>query len=138
MAFFVLQEYPLGTFILFGDESFHFVVDEFGCLLAIGFVPLLLAVIVAEVGQLVTHAGIGYHAIGLLGYTFEVIHGSSRDVSGEELFGCTSAEDGTHLVEHLLLGSDLSFFGQVPCGAERLSARHDGHLHQGVGILQVP
>ena len=34
-----------------------------------------------------------------------------RDMSGEELFGCASSEDGAHLVEHLLLGCYLSLFG---------------------------
>ena len=42
MSLFVLLQHALGTFVLFGDECFHFVVDEFSSLLAIRLLPLLL------------------------------------------------------------------------------------------------
>ena len=50
MALLVLQQEALGALILLCDEGFHLVVDELGGLLAIGLLPLLLTVVVADVG----------------------------------------------------------------------------------------
>ena len=111
MPVLVFQQQLLGAGILLGNECFGLVVDEFGSLLAVGLVKLLLAVVVADVGQLVAHASIGNHAVSLLGHALQVVHGAGRDMSGEELFCCTSAKYRAHLIEHLLFGSYLSFFG---------------------------
>lgn len=56
----------------------------------------------------------------------------------EYFFGGASAEERAYVVEQYLRGHYLSFFGQVPCGAESLAARHDGYLHQRVAVAQMP
>ena len=138
MSVLMLKQHTLGAFVLLCDKCLHLVVDELSGLLAIRFVELLLAIVVADVRQLVAHAGIGYHAVGLLGDALEVVHRAGRDVSGEELFGCAAAQYSTHLIKHLLFSCDLSLFGQVPCRTQCLSAWYDSNLNQGIGILQVP
>ena len=138
MTLLILHEHALSTLILLSDERLHLIVDELGSLLAIGFVELLLTIIVADIGQIVTHTRKGYHAVSLFGHTLQVIHRTGRDASDKELLSSTSTQDSTHLVEHLLLGSDLSLLGQIPRSTERTATGHDGHLHQGVSILQMP
>ena len=139
VSFLVFGQNLLGAFVLLVHHPLHFLVDEFGGLFAIGTVEgIFVVVVVAQVGQLLAHAQVGYHAIGLLGDALQVVHGACRDTAQEEVFGSTSAQGGAHLVEHLLLGCDLPFFGQVPGGTQGPSARHDGHLDERVGILQQP
>ena len=54
------------------------------------------------------------------------------------IFGSTSAEQRANLVEDCLTGCDLPFFGEIPSGAESLSARHNCHLYKRVCVLKVP
>ena len=139
MALTVLLKQLLGTGILLVDHLEHFVVDNLCGGFGVGALELiLLVVVVADVGQLVAHSGVGYHAVGALGGPLEVVHSAGGDVSREEFFGGTSSEQRTELVEHLLLGGYLPLFGQVPCGSESLTARHDAHLYERVGIAAEP
>ena len=117
----------------------YLLVDGLGCSLGVGFLEVVfIVVIVAEVGQLVTHAHIGNHAVGLLGDAFQVVHRSAADMAGEEFLGSSPSQRGTHLVEHLLAGGDLALLGQIPGSAQGTATRHDGHLDQRVGVLQQP
>ena len=77
MTLLILQEHTFSTLILLGDEHLHLIVDEFGSLLAIGLLELLLTVIVADIGQVVTHTRKGNHSVSLLGHTLQVIHRTS-------------------------------------------------------------
>ena len=139
MAFALLGKQGLGTGILLGYHALHLGIYLACGILAIGALELVLVVVViAEIGQLVAHTHIGNHAVCLLGDAFQIVHGSGRDMAGEEFLGGTSAQGGTHLVQHLFLGGNLSFFRQIPCSTQGTSTGHYGNLHQRVGILQVP
>ena len=135
----VVAQYLLGAGILLGHELFDLLVNLLGRALGVGLGEVvLLVVVVAEVFQSLAHAQVGNHAVGALGDALQVVEGAAGDMAREELFGGPSGQRGAHLVEHLLLGGDAALFGQVPGGTEGLSARHDGHLDQGVGIFQQP
>ena len=139
VALLVLGEYLLGAVILLVYHLEHLLVYELGGAVGVGPLELVfLVVVVADVGQPVAHAGVGYHAVGALRGALQVVHGSRGDVPREEFLGGASSEQGAHLVEHLLLGGDLPLLGQVPGGSQGLSAGHDAHLHQGVGVLAEP
>ena len=139
VAFLVLGQNLFGTLILLAHHLQHLVVDDFGRRLRIGTLELILRIIIiAQVGQTVAHAGIGYHAVGLLGGALQVVHGACRDMSHEEFLGSTAAEQRAHLVEHGLLGLQHTLFGQIPGGTESLASGHDGDLHQRVGKLGEP
>jgi len=76
------------------------------------------AVIKAEVAQFVAEAVVGDHSIGLFGDLFEVVEGSRRNFSEDDLFGGAASEGGAESVEKLALGVELVFFGQIPGGAQ--------------------
>ena len=95
-------------------------------------------VVVAQVRQLLAHARIGNHPVGLLRHALQVVHGPRGDMADEQFLGSPSAQRGAHLVQHLLLRGNLPFFGQVPGSSQGPSARHDGHLDQRVGMFQKP
>ena len=138
MTFTILKQHTLSTLILLSDERLHLVVDKLCSLFAIGFVELLLRVVVAQIRQAVAHTGISNHAIGLLGDTLKVVHRTGRDAPDKEFLCGTTAQDSTHLIEHLLLGCNLTLFRQIPCSTEGTTTRHNGYLHQRIGILQMP
>ena len=56
----------------------------------------------------------------------------------EKFLGSASAEQRTHLVEHLFLRRNLAFFGQIPRCAEGLSAWHNRHFHERIGVFAEP
>ena len=59
-------------------------------------------------------------------------------MTGEEFLGCTSTHQRAHLVEHLLLGGNLSLLWEIPGCSECLTTRHDGNLDEWIGILAEP
>ena len=129
----------LGTCILFADKAAHFRVDLLSGFFRIRLSEIVFLIIVeAKVGKFAAHAEVSHHAVGTLRHALQVVERARGDVSGEYFFGCAAGERGADLVEHLLFRGDVALFGQIPCRAEGLSARHDGHLHQRVGVLQEP
>ncbi len=135
----LLRQQGFGAGILLGYHALHFQVYLLGGVFAIwALETIFVLVIIAQVGQLVAHAHVGYHAVGLLGDALEVVHSTRGHMTREQFLGGTSAQGGTHLVEHLLLGGYLSLLGQIPRCSQGTAAGHYGDLHQGVGILQVP
>ena len=93
MAFLVLGQYPLGTFILFVDHLQHLVVHDLGRRLGVWLLELVLGIVViADVGQLVAHAGKGNHAVGLLGGALQVVHRTGGDMADKQFLGSTSAQ----------------------------------------------
>ena len=59
-------------------------------------------------------------------------------MTGEEFLSGASSEQRAHFVEHLLLGGNLSFFRQIPCGAQCTTAGNDAHLDEWVGVFAEP
>ena len=138
------------TFLMFGqnllsssifvvDEFQHLVVDNLSGSFRIRTLELIfLIVVVADVRQSVAHTCISNHTESTLCGTLQVVHGTCRDMTCEEFLGSSTTQEGTHLVEHLLLCSDLSLFWHIPCSSKRLSTRHDAHLNQRISILAEP
>ena len=56
----------------------------------------------------------------------------------EQIFGCTSSEGSAHFVKHLLFGSDLTFFRQIPGSTQCTSAGNNRYLDQWICIFQQP
>ena len=135
----MLGEQLLGAFVLFVDHLQHFVVDHLCRSLRIGTLELiLLVVVVADVGQTIAHAGIDNHSESTLRGAFQVVHGSRGNVTSEQFLGSTATQQGTHLVEHLLLSGDLALFRQIPSGTKCLATRHNADLYQWVGKFAEP
>ena len=129
----------LGTVVLLVYHLQHLIVHNLGGCFRVGTLELiLLVVVIAQVGQTVAHAGIGHHAVSTLCGTLQVVHGSGGYVSGEELLCSASSQERAHLVKHLLLGGDGPFFWQIPCCAECLTAGHDAHFYQWIGVFAEP
>ena len=59
-------------------------------------------------------------------------------MTGEEFLGCTSTHQRAHLIEHLLLGGNLSLLREIPGCSECLTTRHDRNLDEWIGILTEP
>ncbi len=59
-------------------------------------------------------------------------------MTGEEFLGCTSTHQRAHLIEHLLLGGNLSLLRKIPGCSECLTTRHDRNLDEWIGILTEP
>ena len=135
----VLGEDLLGTLVLLIDHAQHLVVHDLGRRLGVRLLELVFGIVViADVGQLIAHAGEGNHAVGLLGGALQVVHGTCGDAADEELFGGAASEEGAHLVEHGLLGLEHTLFGQIPGSTEGLTARYDRDLDQRVGKFGEP
>ena len=93
MSLAVLLEYLLSACILVVDHLEYLVVHNLCRCLRVGTLELiLLLVVIADIGQSVTHAGIGYHAVSRLGSALQVVHSSCRYMSGEEFLGSTSTQ----------------------------------------------
>ena len=137
----MFEEDFLRAFVLFGNDSAHLFVYDTGGFFAIRFgktVFLSRGIIVREIRKFVAHTEVGDDSVSLLGNPFEVVGGSGRDAANEKLFGSSSSQCCTHLVEHSFFGGDLSFFGEIPCSTEGFSARYDSYFYKRVGILQEP
>ena len=94
MTVLVVSQYLLGTVVLLVDHLQHLIVHDLCGGFRIGTLELVFrVVVVADVGQLVAHAGVCYHAVGLLGGTLQIVHGTRRYVADEELLGSTSAQE---------------------------------------------
>ena len=59
-------------------------------------------------------------------------------MSGEQLLCSTASKQCTHLVEHLLFGRDLAFFGQIPRCTKGLTTRNYAHLYKRIGMFTEP
>ena len=139
MTFLVEEQQLLGTLVLFVDHLQHLVVHNLGRGLGVGLLEVVfLVVVVADVGQLVAHAGVGNHRVDGLSDALQVVHGTCGDMSGEEFLGSTSAQERADFVEHLFLGRNLTLFGHIPGCAEGTAAGHDGDLDQRVCMLAEP
>ena len=139
MSLLVLHEDVLGSGVLLVHHLQHFLVDLSGSCFRVGALEtIFVLIIVADVGQRLAHTQISHHAIGTLRGALQVVHGSGRDVPGEQFLGGSSTHQRAHLVEHLLLGGNLSLLGEIPGGTQCLSARHDGYLDKRVGVLAEP
>ena len=141
MAFGMFAQNILGALILFGDDTAHLFVDDAGALAAIWLAETIVltgGIVVAEVGELLAHAIIYYHCIGLLGDTLKVVGGTGGDSAEEKLFGRTATEGRAYLVEEGLGRGDLAFFGQIPCSAEGFASGHNCDLYKRIGIAQMP
>ena len=140
MPLLMFQKQFLAAFILLGYKGLYLLVNEFGSLVRIGFLECILisAAVIAQVGQFVTHAGVCNHAVGLFCDTFQVIHGTGRDMAGKEFLGGTSAQCGTHLVKHLLLGGYLTLLRQIPGCTQCTSAGYYCDLYERVGVFKEP
>ena len=68
----------------------------------------------------------------------EVVGGTRRDATEEDLFGGTTCERGAHLVAQSLGRGDLTLLGEVPSRTEGLASRYDGDLDQRIGVLEEP
>ena len=89
----MLREDFLGTIILLVDHAQHLIIHDLRRRLRIRFLELVLGIIVvADVRQLITHAGEGNHAVGLLGGALQIVHGTSGDTANEELLSCTASK----------------------------------------------
>src|SRR6185312_13062033 len=78
------------------------------------------------------------HGIGLFGNLLKVAQRAGRYFSEHYFFCSTSAKGSAHFICHLLSGSNLPFFRQVPCSTQRFTSRHNGYFHQWVSIFQYP
>ena len=88
----MLGQYLLGAGVLLVDHLQHLLVDHLGGGVGVGALELILSVVVvADVGQLVAHAGVGNHAVGLLRGALQVVHGARGDMAYEQLLGSASA-----------------------------------------------
>ena len=134
----IFGEDALGAGILLINELLHLLVDDARRLVGVGLLEGFLRVVVGEVGHPFAHAEEGHHAVGALSDALQVVEGTAGDAAEHHLFGSTTCQSGTHLVEHLFAGDDGALFGQIPSRAKTLSARYDGHLHQRVGVFQKP
>ena len=139
MTFLVFAEDVLGTIILFVNHHQHLVVHDFCRCLGIWALERIFGVVViTDVRQSFTHSCISNHAVGALGDTLKVIHGSSGYATEEKFLRCTSAKRGAHLVEHLILGGYGTLLREIPSGTQGAASWHNAHLHQWVGVLAEP
>ena len=75
MAFLMLTQDFLGTLVFYCNKFFYFLIDEFGRMLTVWSIELiLLIVVIAEVWQRFAHTCVSNHAVGTLCDGFEVIH----------------------------------------------------------------
>ena len=87
MTFLMFGENLLGAVVLFVDNLQHLVVDNLRRSLAVWALELiLLIVIIADVGQAVAHTGVSHHTEGGLGRALQVVHGTCRNGTDEEVF----------------------------------------------------
>ena len=140
MLLFVFKQNLFCALKFSGNHVSHFFVNLFSRCLGVGFCEsvVLLRVVVADVVERIAHAVVNDHGVDSLRHSLQVVECSGGDVSDEEFFRGASSEDGAELVQHLFACGVGAFFGHVPCCAETLSSRHDGDLHERVGILQEP
>ena len=88
----MLRQYLLGAIILLVNHLQHLVVHQLGRGLRVRTLELVFGVvIVADIGQLFTHACKGNHAVCLLRGTLKVVHGTRRDMTNKQLLSSTSA-----------------------------------------------
>ena len=93
MSLLMLSEDFLCTFVLLVDHTQHLVIHNLGGRLRIWFLELILSIIVvAEVGQFITHACKGDHAVSLLCGTLKVVHCSCGDLTDEQFLRSTASE----------------------------------------------
>ena len=139
MTFLVLLQNLLGTLILFVDHLQHLVVHDLGSGLRVGTLEtVLIIIIIAQVGQLVTHTGVCHHAVSLFRGALQVVHGTRGNLSDEELLGSTATQQGAHLVEHGLLGLQHTLLREIPCSTQGSASGYDGHLDKRIGKLGKP
>ena len=139
MTLLVFRQYLLRTLVLLVHHLQHLVVHNLGSSLRIRTLELvLLIVIVAQIRQFLAHTCKGHHAVCLLGGTLQVVHGTRRDATNEQLLGSTSTQQRTHLVEHGLFGLQHTLFRQIPRCSQSTTTWYDAHLHQWVGKLREP
>ena len=139
VSFLVFDEQLFGALVLVVHDLEHLVVDDLCRRLTVRTLEgVLVIIIIADVWQLVAHAGVGYHSERGLGGTLQVVHGSRGYGTHEELLRGASAKQRANLVELLFLCRDDPFLRNVPCRAEGLATWHDGHLHERVGVSAEP
>ena len=123
-------------------EAFDLLVYLFCSLLAVGFGEGHLRaagrIVIRYVADLIAHAEIGHHGVCLTGEFLQVVEGAGRYLAIHQLLCHAAADGGSHLVEQLLAGSELTLFRQIPRCAKGLSARDNGHLEQRIGMRQDP
>ena len=135
----MLYQYVLGTLILLVDHLQHLFVYHLCRLSRVRLGEgIFVVVIIAHVRQFLAHAVISYHALRHLGSPLQVVHRTSRDMTSEEFLGSPASHERAHLVEKLLLGSQLALLWQIPCSTEGSASWHDAHLHERVGMLAEP
>ena len=105
----VFHQDVLGTGILLVHHLEYFLVDfSCRCLRVWALERVFALVVIADVWQSLTHTEVSHHAVCTLGSTLQVVHRTRRDMSCKQFLCCTSTHQRAHLVEHLLLGGDLS------------------------------
>ena len=125
------------TFVLFVHHILHFFVNQFSSFFAVRTIErIFIVTVITEVGQLFTHSEVGNHAESLFRNTFQVIHGTGRNTSQEQILSGTSTQCGAHLIKHLFFGGNLAFFGQIPGSAQCTSAWNNRYFNQRIGIFQ--
>lgn len=73
-----------------------------------------------------------------MGHTLQIVQRTGRHHAEIHQLRRTAAQNGGHLVEHLLLGRDLALLGQIPCRAERLPSRNNRYLDQRIRMFEHP
>ena len=79
-----------------------------------------------------------HHGISLLGDFLQVAQCTGRNFPEGQLFRSSTTQRRAHLIKNLFSGGDVTLFWEVPCSAKRLTARHNGHLHQRRSVFQHP
>ena len=124
------------------DQFLDLFINEFRSLLTIWFceiVPTCTSGIVeGKIADLFTHSVEGHHSICHLRKAFKIIESTCRWLSVDDFFSNTASDQRAHLVNHLLLGDQLTLFRKIPCCSQCLSTRDNRHLEKRICMREKP
>ena len=127
------------------DDTLHLGVNPQGSLFAVFLgthhittqEDVFLGLSVEDHAQLITHAPVHDHGFGHGGGLLDVSGGAARNIIREHLLGDSAGHgDGNDVVELFEPTVVYVFFRQVHRGAQGLTSRNDGHLVQGMSVLE--
>mmetsp|Transcript_34582 Transcript_34582/g.75587 ORF Transcript_34582/g.75587 Transcript_34582/m.75587 type:complete len:817 (-) Transcript_34582:480-2930(-) len=117
----------------------HLGVDDLGGVLAVGLVQAVVVGREGEEAHLLVHAVHRHLVVGELGDLLEVVLRAGGDLADEHLLGGAAAQRHADHVRHLLARHQQVLARQVLREPQRRRpARHDGHLEEGLGVLEEP
>ena len=138
----VFQQQGAGLLVDEINQFLDLFINEFRRLVAVGRRQFIAAcartVIIGKRTDGFAHSVVFDHRISHRRQTFQIVQSTGRRLPIDDFFRHTTANQGTHLIHHLVARHQRTLLRQVPSRTQGLSARDDGHFEQRMGIGQKP